>query len=114
MKSSSTDGTLRSSRSRAAQYLLRDGMRSILGPVGLRVEPDHAQRITVLPTHEVGDGGFKVGAVEIGLGERRAEPAVVIDDDVAVLGRPRNNRGPFTHTQQLPLYGQSLHGQGWG
>ena len=32
-------------------------------------------------------------AVEIGLGERGAETAIAIDDDVIILGRTRNNRG---------------------
>ena len=55
------------------------------------------------PAHQVGDGGFIVGAVEVGLGERGAEPAVMIDDDVIILGRSRNNRGPITHTQLRPV-----------
>ena len=32
---------------------------------------------------QVGDGGLIVGAVDVGFGERRAEPAVMIDDDEA-------------------------------
>ena len=75
----------------AAQYFLRDGVRNILGPVGIGVEHDHAQRITVLPAHQIGDGSFIVGAVNVGLCERRAEPAVMVDDDVVIFGRIRNN-----------------------
>ena len=60
----------------AAQYFLRDGVRNILGSVGIGVEHRHAQRITVLPGHQVGDGGFIVGAVQVGLCERRAELAM--------------------------------------
>ena len=88
-------------------------MRNILGSIGLWVKADHAQRIAVLAGHQIGNGGLIVGPVEISFRERGAEPAVIIDDDVIILGRTRNNRGPFTHTQ-LPLYGQSLRGQGWG
>ena len=68
------------------------------------------KRITVLPGNQIGDGGFKVGAVEVGLCERRAEPAIAVDDDIAIFGRTRNNRGPFTHTQ-LPLSGLSYTGR---
>ena len=32
----------------AAQYFLGDGVRNILGPVGIDVEHHHAQRITVM------------------------------------------------------------------
>jgi hypothetical protein len=57
----------------AAKYFLRDGVRNILGPVGIGVEHHYAQRITVLPGHQIGDGGFIVDAVEVGFYERRAE-----------------------------------------
>ena len=77
-----------------AQYFVGDGVRHILRSVGLGVEHDHAQRITVLAGHQIGDGGFIVGAVEVGLSEGCAEPAVMIDDNVVILGRTRNNRGP--------------------
>ena len=40
-------------------------MRNILGSVGIGVEPHHAQRITVLPRDQIGDGGFIVGAVRL-------------------------------------------------
>ena len=69
-------------------------MRHILGPVGIGVEHHRAQRVAVLSADQVGDGGLIVGAVEIGLCERRAEPAVVVYDNVIILGRTRNNRGP--------------------
>ena len=112
MKSSSTDGTLRPSRPRR---------RSI--SCAMACETSSARLVSGLnmitrsgsqccPAHQIGDGGFIVGAVEVGLCERRAEPAIVVDDDVIIFGRTRNNRGPFTHTQ-LPLYGQRLYGQGW-
>ena len=68
-------------------------MRNILGPVGIGVEHDHAQRITLLPGIRSAMVGFIVGAVDVGLGERR------------------NNRGPFTCTQ-LPLYAQRLYRMG--
>jgi hypothetical protein len=60
---------------------------------GIGVEHDHAQRIIVLPADQIGDGGFIVGAVETGLGERDAA-AIVIDDDIEILRRTGNNRGP--------------------
>ena len=66
-------------------------MRNIIGVVGVGVEHDHSQRIIVLPGHQIGDGGFIVGAIEISFCERRAEPAVVVDDDVVILGRTRDN-----------------------
>ena len=43
----------------------------------LGVEADHAQRIRVLPADQIRDAGFIIGAVEIGLRKRRAEPAVM-------------------------------------
>src|SRR6478736_3615831 len=36
----------------------------------------------------------------------------VVDDDIVIFGRTRNNRRPFTHTQ-LPLYDQWLHRRLW-
>ena len=75
------------------QDFLRDGLRDIRGPIGLRVEHDHAQRIAVLAGHQVGDGGVVVGAVDIGLGERRTKPAIVVDDDVEICRYSRNKRG---------------------
>jgi hypothetical protein len=74
-----------------------------------RDAPEIDQRVAVLSGHQVGDGGFEVSAAKISLRERRAKPAKIIDDEVIVFGRTRNNRGPVTHTQ-LPL----LYGQGWG
>jgi hypothetical protein len=59
----------------AAQYFLRDGVRDILGSVDIGVKSHHTQRITVPPCHQIGDGGFKVGAIEVGLCERRAPRA---------------------------------------
>jgi len=76
-------------KAEATQYLLCDGVRDVLGPIGLWVEADHAQRIAMLAGDQVGDGGFIVGAVEVGLCERRAEPAKVIDDDVKSSGTQR-------------------------
>jgi len=87
-------------------------VRNLLGTIGLGAEHHNAQRVAVLSSHQIGDGGLIVGAVEIGLGERRAEPAKMIDDDVKIFGRNRNNRGPFTHTQPPACRGQSLYRQG--
>ena len=39
----------------------------------------------MLPAHQIGGGAFIVGAIEVGLCERRAEPAIVVDDDVVVF-----------------------------
>ena len=33
----------------------------------------------MLPADQIDDGGFIVTAVEVGLGERGAEPAIVVD-----------------------------------
>ena len=69
-------------------------MRNILSSVGIGVEHHHAQRVTVLPVHQIGDGGLVIGAVEIGLCERRAElRAVVVEDDVVIFGRTRETVG---------------------
>ena len=65
-------------------------MRNLLGTIGLGAEHHNAQRVAVLSSHQIGDGGLIVGAVEIGLGERRAEPAKMIDDDIKILGGTRN------------------------
>jgi hypothetical protein len=98
-------------KAETAEYFLRNGPRDILGPVGIGVEHYHAQRIAVLPGHQIGNGGFIVGAVEIGLRERRTEPAIAVDDDIEVFGRTRNNRGPITH-RQLPLLQPQAIGPG--
>jgi hypothetical protein len=50
---------------------LRDGMRNILGPVGIRIEHHHAQRIAVLPIYQIGYSGFIVGAVGVTPARRR-------------------------------------------
>ena len=59
-------------------------------------------RVVRVPGHEIADGCFVIGAVEIDLGEGRAIPAEMIDDNVEIFGRCRINRGPITDTQ-LPL-----------
>jgi hypothetical protein len=78
---------------------LRNGVRNVFRPVGAGIEHHHAQRVAVLACHQIGYGGFIVGEVEVGLCERRAKPAIVVD-----FGRTRNNR--------VPLYGQRLHRAG--
>src|SRR6476469_6416414 len=113
MKSSSTNGTMLPSRPRAAQYFLRDSVRHVLGLIGLGDEHDHAQRVAMLPADQVGDRGFIVGAVEVGLRECRSEPAKMIDDNIKIFRRRRNNRGPFTHTQ-LPCHGLKATRTGLG
>ena len=67
---------------KAALYFLGHGVRDILGAISIGIEHDYAQRIAVLAGHEIGDGGLIVGAVEVGLGERGAEIAVMIDNKV--------------------------------
>ena len=89
-------------KAEAAQYFLRHGVRHVFGAVGVGVEHHHAQRVAVLAAHQIGDGGLKISATKIGLCERRAKPAIVVDDDVVILGRTRNNRGPFTWRACLP------------
>jgi hypothetical protein len=79
-------------KTEAAQDFLRDGVRNILGSIGLWVEPSHAQRIAMLPAHQIGDGGFKVRAVEIGLCELGAEPAIMID---AMRARANSTRSSY-------------------
>ena len=83
-------------KAEATQDFLRDGVRNILGSISRRIEHDHTQRIAVLAADQIGDGGLIVGAVEVGLRERGAEPAIVIDDDIIIFRCSRNNRGPFT------------------
>jgi hypothetical protein len=54
-----------------AQHVLRHSVRDVFGAVGLGVEHDHAQRIAMLPSHQVGDGGFSPEAPhEKGAGSR--------------------------------------------
>ena len=62
-------------------------MRDILGSIGLGIKHDHAQGIAVLAGHQVGNGGLKVGAIEVGLGERGTVPAVAVEDAVVIFGR---------------------------
>ena len=95
-------------KTEATQDFLCDGLRHILGAIGLGIEHDHPERVRVLPAHQIADGGLQIGAAKIGLCERDAVSAIAIDDDIELLGRARNNRGVCTHTQQLPLYGQRL------
>ena len=49
-----------------AQDFLCDGVRHILGPIGLGVEHHHTQRIVVLHAHQVGNGSLKLSAAKIG------------------------------------------------
>ena len=67
MKRSSSDGTLRPSRSRR---------RSISCAMACETSSARSVWIAVLPGRQVGDGGFIVGAVGAGLCERRGEPAI--------------------------------------
>ena len=81
MKSSSAVGTPRPSmpRQRSTSCATACETSSDLLVSGLNM-------ITRSGSHgrpQVGDGGLIVGAVDVGFGERRAEPAVMIDDDEA-------------------------------
>ena len=107
MKPFSSDGSLRPLEVEAAQYFPRDGGRNVPRSVGIGVEPHHAQRITMLPRDQIGDGGFIVGAVEAGLREGRAEPAIAVDDDVITSGAPGTSEGQ----SRIPLCGQSYTGR---
>jgi hypothetical protein len=66
------------------------------------VECDHADRVAVLARHQIGDDGFKIGLLDIGLGKRGAEVSEIIDDKInglIVIGR-YDRRGPVpTHRQ---------------
>ena len=55
----------------AASAGLRDGVRNILGSVGIGVEHHHAQRLAALPIYPIGYGGFIVGAVGVTPARRR-------------------------------------------
>ena len=46
----------------------------------------------MLPDHQIGDGGFMVGAVRSVLRTRRANLAIVVDDDVVIFGVPGDGR----------------------
>ena len=60
------------SKAQPAQDVLSHSVRVVNRTIGLRIEHDHAQRITMLAAHQVGDGGFIVGPIDVDLGERRA------------------------------------------
>ena len=68
-------------RSSSPYWLLRDGMGDVFGSIGRGIEHDHPRRIAMLPGHQIADCGLIVGAVEIGLDERRAMSAEMIDDE---------------------------------
>src|SRR3954451_21629131 len=82
-----------------AQDFLCDGARNVFSTIGLRIKPDYAQRVPMLPADQVGDGVFIVGAFETGLGERGTVSAVAVYDYVEILRRGRSDRRAFTHTQ---------------
>ena len=79
-----------------------DILRDIFRPVLSRVECDHADRVAVLARHQIGDDGFEIGLLDIGLGKRGAEVSEIIDDKInglIVIGW-HNRRGPApTHGQ---------------
>jgi len=66
------------------------------------VECNHANRVAILARHQIGDDGFKIGVLDIGLGKRGAEVSEIIHDKInglIVTGR-HNRRGPApTHRQ---------------
>jgi hypothetical protein len=54
------------------------------------VECDHANRGAVLARHQIGDDGFEIGLLDIGLGKRRAKVPEIVDDKInglIVIGR---------------------------
>jgi hypothetical protein len=56
----------------------------------------------MLARHQVADGGFTVGEIEVGLRDRDAMPAVMIDDNVTVFGRYWDNRGAIAYYATRP------------
>ena len=68
------------------------------------VERHDANRVAVLARHQVGDGGFEVGLLDIGLGKRGAEVSEIIDDKInglIVIGR-YDRRGPISAHEKTP------------
>jgi hypothetical protein len=68
------------------------------------VECDHANRVAVLARHQIGDDGFKIGLLDIGLGKRGAEVSEIIDDKInglIVIGW-HNRRGPIAAHEKTP------------
>jgi hypothetical protein len=92
---------------KAAQNFPRDLLRRVLGPMFGGVECDDPNRVAVLAGHQIGDGGFEIGMLDIGLGKRGAKVPEIIDDKInslTVIGR-YDRRGPAHNqllTQQRP------------
>ena len=69
------------------------------------VECDHANRGAVLARHQIGDDGFKIGLLDIGLGKRGAEVSEIIDDKINGFDRDRSVRSTgsnFRPMKKLP------------
>jgi hypothetical protein len=72
----------------AAHNLPRDVLPCILGPMFGGVERhDDANRVAVFAVHQIADGGFEIGLLDIGLGERGAEVSEIIDDKIKWFDR---------------------------
>jgi hypothetical protein len=56
----------------APQNLRRDILRNIVRPMLSGVECGHADRVAVLARHQIGDDGFEVGPLDVGLGKSGA------------------------------------------
>jgi hypothetical protein len=50
-----------------------DISRDIFRPMLSGVECNHANRVVVLARHQIGDDGFEIGLLDIGLGKRGAK-----------------------------------------
>src|SRR6266852_1745306 len=72
------------------------------------VECDHANRVAILARDQIGDDGFEVGPLDIGLGKRGAKASEIIDDkinglSVAACGR-HDRRGPISAHENSQRY----------
>jgi hypothetical protein len=71
----------------------------VLRPMLKRIEGDNAGRIVELAGHQVGDNGFEVGPLDLGLAVNGAQAAKAVDDEIDGLIRAE---GPAATSKALP------------
>jgi hypothetical protein len=77
-------------------------LRGILSPVLGGVERDDADRVAVLAGHQIVDGGFEIGLIDISFRKCR-EVSIIVDDEIKILiVAARHNRGTKLRSIKTP------------
>jgi hypothetical protein len=104
MNASIDDGSSSPARSTRRGISNATSLRDIFRPMLSGVECDHANRGAVLPRHQIGDDGFEICLLDVGLGKRGAKVSEIIDDKInglIVIGW-HNRRDPISAHEKTP------------